>query len=113
MTRAELNELVEHIIRIRDINDFTRQERKDLADVCNIIYDNIDILQNEAPDIRVGDVVCIGEHKIIVTLVGGGKVFGFNREYVVEGTDISKIKRTGRHFDGVEKLLDQLEESEE
>ena len=47
MTKAELNYLVERIIRIRDIYDFTRAERQDLADACNIIYKNIDILCEE------------------------------------------------------------------
>lgn len=44
MTKAELNELVEKIIRIRDSYDFTRAERADLANACNIIYHNIEKL---------------------------------------------------------------------
>ena len=47
MTKAELNGLIERLIRIRDIYDFTRAERDDLADACNIIYHNIDALSEE------------------------------------------------------------------
>lgn len=49
MTKVELNELVEKIIRIRDSYDFTRGERQDLADACNIIYHNINLLCDDEP----------------------------------------------------------------
>lgn len=47
MTKAELNGLIERLIRIRDIYDYTRAERDDLAAACNIIYDNIDALSED------------------------------------------------------------------
>lgn len=47
MTKAELNELVETIISIRDRYDLNRSDRKSLADACNIIYHNINILAED------------------------------------------------------------------
>jgi len=44
MTRAELNELVEKLIMIRDVYDLTRSARDTLADACNVIDHNIDLL---------------------------------------------------------------------
>ena len=47
MTKAELNNLVERIIVIRDIYNLSRESRDILADACNVIYDNIDILADD------------------------------------------------------------------
>ena len=47
MTKAELNELVEQIIRIRDSYNMIRSDRDALADACNVIYDNIDKLSKD------------------------------------------------------------------
>ena len=47
MTKAELNALVDHLIVIRDIYDLSRESRDILADACNVIYDNIDILADD------------------------------------------------------------------
>ena len=41
---AELNGLVERIITIRDMYDLSRSDRDALADACNIIYHNIELL---------------------------------------------------------------------
>lgn len=50
MTKAELNELVEKIIAIRDLYDLQRSDRDALADACNIIYHNIDLLAEEGSE---------------------------------------------------------------
>ena len=47
LTKAELNEIVEIIIRIRDVYDLTRRERDALADAGNIVYYNIDELADD------------------------------------------------------------------
>ena len=47
MTKAELNALVEHMIVIRDIYDLSRESRDTLADACNVIYQNINILAED------------------------------------------------------------------
>lgn len=47
MTKAELNELVEKLISIRDMYDMMRCDRDALADACNIIYHNINLLCEE------------------------------------------------------------------
>ena len=49
MTKQELGTLVEEIIRIRDIyrDVLTRNERDTLADACNIIDQNINLLAEE------------------------------------------------------------------
>ena len=44
MTKAELNELVETIISIRDRYELCRSDRDALADACNIIYHNVEML---------------------------------------------------------------------
>ena len=44
ITKAELNEIVEIIIRVRDVYDLTLKERDALADAANIVYYNIDEL---------------------------------------------------------------------
>lgn len=50
MTKQELNELVEKIISIRDMYDMLRCDRDTLADACNIIYHNIDLLAEESEE---------------------------------------------------------------
>ena len=47
MTKAQLNELVEGIIVIRDVYDLSRSARDTLADACNVIYDNINVLADD------------------------------------------------------------------
>lgn len=47
MTKAELNELVEKIITIRDMYKLLRCDRDALADACNVIYHNIDKLADK------------------------------------------------------------------
>ena len=47
MTKAELNELVERLIFIRDVFELSRSARDDIADACNIIYHNIDLLAED------------------------------------------------------------------
>lgn len=47
MTKAELNELIERIIVIRDTYPLIRSDRDALADACNIIYHNINLLCEE------------------------------------------------------------------
>lgn len=42
MNKAELNDLVEKLIRIRDRYKMDRADRDSLADACNVIYYNID-----------------------------------------------------------------------
>ena len=44
MTELELGELVEKLISIRDFYELTRSDRDALADACNVIYKNIDLL---------------------------------------------------------------------
>ena len=44
MTKQELNELVEDVIRIRDDYSMSRRDRDTLATVCNLIDENIDAL---------------------------------------------------------------------
>ena len=50
MTKAELNELVEQIIHIRDYYDLLRSDRDALADASNVIYHNIDRLAEEGAE---------------------------------------------------------------
>lgn len=50
MTKQELNELVETLISIRDRYELLRSDRDALADACNIIYHNIDILAEESEE---------------------------------------------------------------
>ena len=47
MTKRELNELVESLIVIRDIYELSQSARDSIADACNIIYHNIDLLAEE------------------------------------------------------------------
>ena len=47
MTKQELNELVEQIIRIRDEYDMRMSDRDALADAANVIYHNIAVLVSE------------------------------------------------------------------
>ena len=47
MTKAELNELVERIITIRDEYNMIRSDRDALSDACNIIYHNINLICEE------------------------------------------------------------------
>ena len=44
MTKQELNELVERLIAIRDIYNLPMSARDDIADACNVIYHNIEVL---------------------------------------------------------------------
>jgi len=50
MTKAELNELVESLIVIRDIYNLSRDARDRIADACNVIYHNIDILAEDGQE---------------------------------------------------------------
>ena len=48
MTKAEINDLVEKLISIRDWYEMSRQDRDKIADACNLIYHNIDVLAEDA-----------------------------------------------------------------
>lgn len=50
MTRQEMNELVEKLIRIKDMNDLTRSERDAINDACNLIDHNIHIPISDAKE---------------------------------------------------------------
>lgn len=47
MTKYELNCLVEKIIRIRDDYQMSREDRDALADACNLIDHNIEVLRED------------------------------------------------------------------
>ena len=47
MTKAELNELVERLIFIRDVFELSRSARDDIADACNVIDGNLDVLADD------------------------------------------------------------------
>lgn len=50
MSKQELNELVEDLIAIRDRYDLSMTDRDVLADACNVIYHNIDLLAEQGAD---------------------------------------------------------------
>lgn len=47
MTKAELNQLVEQLISIRDRVEMSWQDKDILADASNIIYHNIDKISED------------------------------------------------------------------
>lgn len=47
MSKAELNELVEDLIFIRDVFPMSSNARKRIADACNVIDGNLDVLADD------------------------------------------------------------------
>lgn len=69
----------------------------------------------EKAEIRVGDEVeyeCGGIVRFVVFGIVGNKVYGFkypcNYDDVGEYCDIDMLTKTGRHFDSIEKLLEEI-----
>lgn len=50
MTKQEINELVEHLITLRDFYRMSRNDRDILADAINLIDHNVDKLAKEEAD---------------------------------------------------------------
>ena len=77
--------------------------------------DKIKAYEEEKSKIRVGDEVEINDSEVVVTYVRGNKMFvlygdGSTEEVTVSHTE---IRKTGRHFDEVEKLIKVLKGGED
>ena len=48
MSKAELDELVQDLTFIRNVFPLSPNARKRIADACNVIDDNIDVLAEES-----------------------------------------------------------------
>lgn len=77
--------------------------------------DKIKAYEEEKSKIRVGDEVEINDSDVIVTYVRGSKMYvlygdGSTEEVTVNHTE---IRKTGRHFDEVEKLIEILKGGED
>lgn len=74
------------------------------------IVERLEAYKKEQSEIRVGDEVEINDSNVIVTYVRGSKMYvlygdGSTEEVTVNHTE---IRKTGRHFDEVEKLIEIL-----
>lgn len=74
------------------------------------IVERLEAYKKEQSEIRVGDEVEINDSEVIVTYVRGSKMYvlygdGSTEEVTVNHTE---IRKTGRHFDEVEKLIEIL-----
>ena len=79
------------------------------------IVERLEAYKKEQSEIRVGDEVEINDSNVIVTYVRGSKMFvlygdGATEEVTVNHTE---IRKTGRHFDEVEKLIEILKGGED
>lgn len=50
MTAFKINCLIETVISVRDKYPMNRDERGDLADVANLLYENIELLAEKKED---------------------------------------------------------------
>lgn len=79
------------------------------------IVERLEAYKKEQSEIRVGDEVEINDSEVIVTYVRGSKMYvlygdGSTEEVTVNHTE---IRKTGRHFDEVEKLIEILKGGED
>ena len=79
------------------------------------IVERLEAYKKEQSEIRVGDEVEINDSEVVVTYVRGNKMFvlygdGSTEEVTVSHTE---IRKTGRHFDEVEKLIEVLKGGED